>query len=175
MVILKTAHEAISFLISIDASDRLISHARLVGEAGEQLLKVLSDLDVEVDRNFVLTGIALHDVGKVRHPEELEQSGSRHEAAGEALLLESGISPDLARCCRSHAQFDEMDVSFQELLIALSDKLWKGKRVPELELRVIDNVALRLAADRWDVFSDLDAGFEEIAAKGDERLSRSLT
>ena len=66
-----------------------------------------------------------------------------------------------------------MKCSIEELLIALSDKLWKGKRVEALELCVIDEFASILRVDRWDVFSDLDAVFEDIAAGGYERLQRS--
>ena len=66
-----------------------------------------------------------------------------------------------------------MDVSFEELLVALSDKLWKGKRVSNLELRVIDQIAALLEKNRWDVFEFLDSSFETIASYGDERLSRS--
>ncbi|WP_051697385.1 hypothetical protein [Thioclava indica] len=66
-----------------------------------------------------------------------------------------------------------MGASFEELLIALADTLWKGSREADLELQIIDGVAARLQADRWDLFEALDGLFEEIAAEGDERLSRS--
>lgn len=67
-----------------------------------------------------------------------------------------------------------MSVSFEELLVALADTLWKGSRDADLELRIIDGVAARLQTDRWDLFQTLDSLFEEIAADGDERLSRSI-
>ncbi|HET9955557.1 MAG TPA: hypothetical protein VFQ61_13680 [Polyangiaceae bacterium] len=37
-----------------------------------------------------------------------------------------------------------MEVCFEELLIALADKLWKGVRNPRLEQRCIDAVAAAL-------------------------------
>jgi len=66
-----------------------------------------------------------------------------------------------------------MEVSLEELLVALADKLWKGVRHAELERRVIDGVAGRLGSGFWDVFLELDTTLEEIAAGGAERLERS--
>ena len=67
-----------------------------------------------------------------------------------------------------------MECSFEELLTALSDKLWIGKRVESLELKVVDLAPQRLGKDRWGLFPELDYKFEEIASKGHERLQRSV-
>jgi hypothetical protein len=56
----------------------------------------------------------------------------------------------------SHARWSTMVASFEELLVALSDKLWKGVRKPDLEERVIDAIAARVGNQRWDVFVELD-------------------
>ncbi len=66
-----------------------------------------------------------------------------------------------------------MECTLEELIIALSDNLWKGKRIESLELQVIDHIAKIMSKDRWDIFSDLDSQFEAIANEGDDRLSRS--
>lgn len=66
-----------------------------------------------------------------------------------------------------------MDVSLEELLVALADKLWKGVRNAELEQRVIEAVATALHKDRWHLFVELDTWFEEVAAGGTDRLQRS--
>lgn len=171
---LNSTKEAFDLLKSLGASDRLLTHLRLVGEAGDQIISKLDDLGVKYDPRFVKVGIALHDAGKILHPEELEVGGNLHEAAGEELLLKHGVPATLARCCRSHAQFDVMNVTFEEQLVALADKLWKGKRKATLELQIIDEVASRTQTDRWDVFEALDSCFEDIAAAGDDRLGRSL-
>ncbi len=63
--------------------------------------------------------------------------------------------------------------SLEERTVALADKLWKGKREGELELLVIDEVAQKLGATRWEVFERLDTVFEEIAAGGFERVQGS--
>lgn len=105
------------------------------------------------------------------------QSSTRHakthDPAGEALLLQHGVSPDVARVCVSHARWQSMSVSFEEVLIALADKLWKGVRHRALEERVIDAAAERMGTERWDVFVRLDSAFEHIASLGGERLERS--
>lgn len=165
--------EAHALLRELGAPERLLTHARLVGEAAEALIVRLGALRVPLDVRLVRFGAALHDAGKVLHPAELGGAGGRHELDGEQLLLAHGVDPAIARCCRSHARWTEMDCTLEELVVALADKLWKGARVAPLEERVIDQVADQLGVGRWDVFVALDTAFEEIAAGGAERLARS--
>lgn len=66
-----------------------------------------------------------------------------------------------------------MECNFEELVVALADCLWRGKRNNELEHRVIAQVAEILDRDDWDVFVSLENGFEKISAGGDLRLLRS--
>ena len=62
--------------------------------------------------------------------------------------------------------------SLEELLVALSDKLWKGKREAPLEKKVVESAAT-LWRSFWDVFVELDTCFESVAAGGADRLGRS--
>lgn len=164
--------EAWQLLKRLVAPPRLLHHAELVSEAAQLLLAGLG-VRAQVDARFVQAGTVLHDVGKIQFPEELNAKGAAHESAGEALLLSHRVEPDLARVCRSHAQWAALEVSLEELLIALADKLWKGVRKSELEGRVIDGIAARSGVDRWELFVELDSLFERIAAGGDDRLARS--
>jgi hypothetical protein len=66
-----------------------------------------------------------------------------------------------------------MEVSLEELMVALADKLWKGVRNEALEQRVIDAVAEALGKTRWDLFVELDTLFEAVAADGSRRLEQS--
>ena len=168
------AVDARALMLKLGAPDRLRRHGELVAEAANELVLEVSVLGVNINQEFIQCGAFLHDIGKVISPEELEQAGSSHEEAGEALLLENGIEPILARVCRTHAQWQGRDLTLEELLIALADKLWKGKRVDELELRVIDRVASRLSKERFDLFFQLDTLFERIGAHGHDNLERSL-
>lgn len=165
------AHQLLNIL---GAPEHLKKHILLVGEATELLIKKLNELNIQLDFEFIRIGVVIHDIGKIKHPTEMINSGSKHETAGQELLLSLGVEPKIARCCVSHSQFSTMECSIEELIIALSDKLWKGKRVKRLEMRIIDELADLMGKDRWDIFSKLDSQFEFIANGGDERLRRSV-
>ena len=166
--------DARALLIELGAPERLIRHGELVGEAADMLIAALHELGVPVDAEVVRLGVVLHDAGKIVHAREFEQPGADHEPAGEELLLAHGVSPKIARMCLSHARWDAMPVSLEELIVALADKLWKGARKPALEERVIDEVASALGKKRWSLFVTLDTLFEEVAAAGSQRLERSV-
>ncbi|MEM7335670.1 MAG: HD domain-containing protein [Chloroflexota bacterium] len=170
---LNSKEDAIEMLEKLGASERLLTHAMLVSEASAMLIDVCEEFDLNVNVSLIEIGAVLHDAGKVVCKNELDQEGSNHEAAGEKLLLKHGVAPEIARICRSHARYDEMEVSLEELLIALADKLWKGKRVEQLELEVVDRIADSVGQSRWDIFPHLDDCFENIASNGDNRLARS--
>ena len=165
--------DAYNFLSNLGASSKLLLHVKLVGEAAEILIAKLCELKVPFDAEFVRLGIAFHDAGKIIHTNELSEKGNFHESDGERLLLENGVSEKLARCCQSHGKWETIECSFEEYLIALSDKLWKGKRENLLENIVIDQASELLNQDRWEVFIKLDSCFEKIASEGDTRLLKS--
>lgn len=166
--------EAYDLLQKLGAPEHLKTHVTLVGEAADLLIDALRELGVELDFEFIRTGVALHDIGKIIHTSEMTGPGSEHEPEGEKILINNNASPKLARVCMSHARWDKMECSFEELVIALSDKLWKGKRVDSLELDIVDKAANILQKERWDIFPELDLKFEEIATGGHERLERSV-
>jgi len=172
---LTNRNDAYNLLSQLGAPERLLRHAQLVGEAADSLIGAYRELGVEFNAAVIELGAAIHDAGKIVHPEELSGPGSRHEWAGQALMLRHGVQPEVAKCCVSHAAWRNADVTFEERTVALADKLWKGKRETDLELAVIDEAAIRLDVGRWDVFDRLDLAFETIAASADERLRRSLT
>lgn len=97
----------------------------------------------------------------------------QHEQAGKNLMLEHGVQLAIAQSCVSPASWQAEGVSFEELTVALADKLWKGKCESELEMLVIDQATQRTQKDRWDLFTQLDTLFEEIASEGEIRLAAS--
>jgi len=121
----------------------------------------------------VLAGAAIHDAGKIVHPEEMRMPGHQHELAGEHLLLAHGVPPEVARFCVTHAAWNAPDASIEDLLVALADKLWKGKREDDLERRVADAISSAAKREAWETFDVLDAICESIAADGPDRLARS--
>jgi hypothetical protein len=158
--------DACELLRELGASERLIQHGQLVGEAARLLLVAFRALEVVVDERTVELGALLHDAGKIVYPRELSKAGTLHEEAGERLLRAHGVQAEVARCCRTHGVWDQPGVSLEERLVALADKLWRGKREAGLELLVIDETALRLGASRWEIFERLDTAFEAIASDG---------
>lgn len=171
---LRTTQQAYQLLNRLGASDRLLAHALLVTEVAEMIVAYVQERGFELDSDLIYLGAAVHDAGKIIHPNELNEPGNNHEPAGQKLLLEHGVQENVARCCMSHARYNEMEVCIEELVVALADKLWKGKRVPELEEMIITIVTRSLGKDQWDLFSELDICFEKIAAQGDWRLKRSM-
>ena len=169
----QTVHEAYQLLQELGAPPKLILHVKLVAEAAELLISKLHQLGVQFDERFIRLGVAFHDAGKILHPEELRNKGNRHEDDGEVLLISHGVDPQLARCCRSHAQWQTMECSFEELCIALADTLWKGKRNAQLEELFITILATLCNKDYWELFVEMDSCFEAIASEGDSRLLRS--
>jgi predicted hydrolase (HD superfamily) len=167
--------EAKALLQSLGAPRHLLRHVDLVGEAADQILVELRASNIKVNEQFILVGVALHDVGKIKHPSEMTAPGSNHEPTGEEMLLAAGASPEIARVSLSHARWSQMPVSLEELIVALADKLWKGVRVPELENMVISECANRSKQDYWQLFVGLDSSFEQIADHGSDRLGRSVS
>lgn len=171
---IRSIDEAFSLLNELNAPAHLIQHVKLVGEAAEELIEKLMALDISLNYDFIRISVILHDTGKIIHVSELSMPGHCHEEEGEELLVKLGVNPELAHCCISHSRYSIMDCSIEELIVALSDKLWKGKRDEVLELMVIDEIAKQLGKERWNVYMKLDECFEGIAMKGTERLSRSF-
>jgi hypothetical protein len=172
---LKNRSDAYELLKELGAPNRLVHHAQLVLDAADLLLLEFQALGVTCDVRLIELGAVLHDAGKIHHPQELSEPGSLHEQTGQTLLLAHGVQPEIARCYASHGAWNLPGVSFEEHVVALADKLWKGKRDSALELIVIDEVAVRLETSRWDVFERLDSSFEQIAAQGAERIQRSMS
>jgi len=170
---LANRNEAHDLLTKLGAPDQLLTHLKLVGEAADELIRVYQRLGVPIDLTLVELGVAVHDAGKIIHRNELDGPGSLHEKTGREMLLELGVQPEVAECCVTHGAWQGPRVSLEGRSVALADNLWKGKRVAELELAVIDDVAARLGVDRWDIFTRLDEAFEEVAAAAPSRLKRS--
>ena len=166
-----TPRQALDMLADLGASPWLLRHHELVLEAAILICDRLTD--VTFDRAAVLVGAALHDAGKIVQPEEMSVAGNKHEEAGRDLLCERGVSPSIARFCVTHAEWDAAACSFEDRLVALADKLWKGKRDAALENRLVDEIAVATRAEPWEVFDRFDAICEAVAADGPDRLART--
>ena len=154
-----------------DAPPRLIAHLTLVHHTAHGLTRQLKRTfpKLDFDRELVLFGAATHDIGKLRHPEELSGPGLAHERAGQSLLREAGYSDAQARFAFTHGKGNA--TTLEDQLVRVSDLLWKGKRDEEVEGELVDTLSNQLAEDRWEVYARLDELLSTLSAGADQRLA----
>ncbi|MFJ2932922.1 HD domain-containing protein [Streptomyces sp. NPDC087219] len=160
-------------LQSLGAPPRLAAHLRAVHDVAVHLVDWLERHrpGLDVNRAAVLFGAATHDIGKTVHVAELSGPGSAHEEAGRELLLAHGFSPDLARFAGTHASWTAPDVTLDDLLVSTADKVWKNKRVPELEDLVLTRLTRASGRERWEEYLALDDLLGRIGDGADHRLA----
>lgn len=160
-------------LEGLQASPRLVAHLRVVHDVACRLAEWVQRHypEVEFDREAVVFGAAIHDIGKVEHLGELSGPGSVHEQAGYELLLGRGVEEGLARFARTHASWTAAEVGVEDLLVSLADKVWKAKRVPDLEQLVTERLTAASGQQPWEAFMALDDVLDRIAADADLRLA----
>jgi hypothetical protein len=157
--------EALRLCRELNASHRLIEHLRLVHCVAFHLLEAFEVRfpNLTIDREAVLFSAATHDLGKVVHPEELSGPGDRHEEVGPALLVEHGVSVQLARFARTHGWWDREPVEFEDLLVALSDNVAVGKRNEGLEQLTVEMLVELTGLKAWEAFSVLDEMLQSLS------------
>lgn len=165
--------EAARILRTLDAPPRLAAHLRLVHDVACELVDRLERRHpaLRFDREAVLFGAATHDVGKTVHVGELSGPGSAHEESGRELLLAHGVAPDLARFAATHATWTLAAIGIEDLLVSLADKIWKNKRVPELEDLVVRRLAEASGRTVWEEFLDFDDVLTAVGEGAEERLA----
>ncbi|KPL91939.1 hypothetical protein SE18_00905 [Herpetosiphon geysericola] len=166
-------NQASLLLDQLQASPRLIAHAIVVHDVAQQLVSALREKwqKVAIDRDQVAFGAALHDIGKIHYPEELSSPGHLHEAAGQAMLIAAGIDAQLARFCLTHAAWRTQSLALEDLLVALADTCWKGKRQQALEEQLITHIQVHYPEQAWEILLFVDELIEALAAQSDQRLA----
>ncbi|MEV7521920.1 HD domain-containing protein [Streptomyces sp. NPDC091371] len=165
--------EVAELLSALGAPPRLAAHLRAVHDVAHQIVDWVerSHPAVALDRDAVIFGAATHDVGKAVHVAELSGPGSAHEEAGRKLLLGHGVSPERARFAANHASWAEPGIGLEDLMVSLADKIWKNKRVPELEDLVVARLAEATGRAVWEEFIALDELLTGIGDGADQRLA----
>ncbi|MEV1064652.1 HD domain-containing protein [Streptomyces sp. NPDC050263] len=165
--------EAAALLDEVGAPPRLVAHLRAVHDVAAQLVAWVGDHcpGLAVDREAVLFGAATHDIGKALHPGELSGPGARHEEAGRELLLTHGVRSALARFAGTHASWTAPDIGPEDLLVSLADKVWKNKRVADLEDLVVAELSRAGGRPVWQEFLDLDEFLTGLGEDADLRLA----
>lgn len=130
-------------LRDLGAPPRLAAHLRAVHDVAYQLVVWIAERypALRFDRDAVLFGAATHDIGKIAHIAELSGPGSAHEAAGRELLLAKGVGPELAHFAETHAAWAGPDIGIEDLLVSVADRIWKNKRVSDLEDLAVTRLA----------------------------------
>ena len=153
---------------------RLIRHHELVHDACCMLLEAVQARfpGLPIDHDLVLLGAAIHDAGKLVHRDEISGPGHQHEEDGPAFLVERGFEPVEARFAMTHGRWgEEPNTPLEDLLVALSDEIWKGGRNDRLESRVSQAIADETGLMVWEVYLWLDQVLVEIAEDADGRLA----
>jgi HD domain len=160
-------------LETLDAPPRLGAHLRAVHDVAWRLTQALADQfpQLTFDREAVLFGAATHDIGKTDHIGELFGPGSAHEQAGYQILLHHGIEEGLARFARTHGSWQSSELGIEDLMVSVADKIWKGKRVTDLEQKVVDWIVDSTGREPWQAFMELDDILDRLAADADQRLA----
>ncbi|MER5860929.1 HD domain-containing protein [Streptomyces sp. NPDC059688] len=168
---------AAALLASADAPPRLVAHLRAVHDVAAQLVAWVRHRcpRLEFDAEAVLFGAATHDIGKALHPAELSGPGALHEAAGRELLLTHGVPAHLARFAGTHASWTAPGIGVEDLLVSLADKVWKNKRVAELEDLVMARLAAVDGRTPWEWFLELDETLTDLGEGADRRLAYQMS
>lgn len=165
--------EVAQLLEDLDAPPRLAAHLRAVHDVAWQIADWLARQypALRFDREAVLFGAATHDIGKTVHSAELSGPGSEHEEAGRQLLLAHGVNPGLARFAATHAAWTRPGIQIEDLLVSVADKVWKNKRVPDLEDLVVARLAEASGRSAWEEFLAFDDLLTSIGEDADGRLA----
>jgi hypothetical protein len=160
-------------LVAVRAPARLAAHLRAVHHVAWQLTEQLKAgfPTLVFDREAVLYGAATHNIGKVEHRSELTGPGHQHEPAGYHLLVAYGVPARLARFARTDASWTDPDTTIDDHLVSLADKIWKAKRVPDLEGVITAHLAATCGVEPWQAFAQLDDILDGLAADADHRLA----
>lgn len=172
MEIINLPSNIAGILENLNAPNRLRKHLQIVYSTANDLCDQLKQTwpALTFNEDLVLFGAATHDIGKTKITSELFESGKEHEEAGKRILESLGFSEQEARFAFTHGNWKVNDLTLEDLLVSLADKIWKGKRVIELEEKVGNEIANNLKMNYWDIYESLDHILSEMALDADKRL-----
>src|SRR5215218_3056557 len=98
---------AAELLEALDAPPRLAAHLRAVHHVAHPLTERLAEHGLAADRAAVLFGAATHDIGKVRHVEDLGGPGPGPGPAGHKILRQYGGAGEMAGFAATHGSWKE--------------------------------------------------------------------
>lgn len=167
--------EAVRICERLSAPPRLVAHLILVHDTACSLIEKIEAAfpGVQFDAELVRFGAALHDIGKTLHRDELTVSGrEKHQKAGVQILESLGIPKSRARFAFTHSNWsDKAQITLEDLLVALADKCWKGKRIEELESLTAETLSASSGRPAWECYASLDEILQTLSQRADQRLA----
>jgi hypothetical protein len=129
----------------LDAPPTLTAQLRAVHDVAHRLIDLLRRRypGVRIDRETVLYGAATHDIGRAVRDGELPGPESAHERIGHLGQAEVPAA-------------EWADVTFEDLLVSLADKICRTERVPELEQLIVEHLVAASRQEPWEAFVSLD-------------------
>jgi hypothetical protein len=167
--------DAARILQRLSVPTQLQAHLEIVHDTAKELIRKLekSFPALDFDRDAILFGAATHDVGKLLHTDEIKIKGQKHLKDGPALLGLLGVPARLGRFAASHGSWCTA-TELEDLLVALADQIWKGRRDQDLALLVTEHVVRQTGKSQWEAFMELDDVLADIAATSNDRLEYAL-
>jgi len=165
--------EVLDLCRRVGAPPRLLAHLILVHDVARMLaIRVQTAFPaLNFDKDAVFFGAATHDLGKAIHREELSEPGKLHEFCGVELLKEHGVQENLAHFAYTHGNWNgSQPAQIEDLMVALSDNCWKGKRVPDLEALITDALVESTGEPQWKCYAALDDILQDLTANADARI-----
>jgi putative nucleotidyltransferase with HDIG domain len=167
--------EAVRICERLSAPPRLVAHLVLVHDTACILIdRIAAEFpEAHFDPDLVRFGAALHDIGKILHPNELTESGkNKHQRSGVELLQSLGIPKKRARFAWTHSNWtDTEQITLEDLLVALADKTWKGKRIDALESLTADLLSTSTARPKSDCYAKLVEIIQSLSQHADKKLA----
>jgi putative nucleotidyltransferase with HDIG domain len=166
---------AVDICERLSAPPRLVAHLVLVHHTACTLIDRITAKfpEAHFDPDLVRFGAAVHDIGKTLHPNELTESGkNKHQRSGVELLKSLGIPKQRARFAWTHSNWtDSEQITLEDLLVALADKSWKGKRIDALESLTADFLSTATARHKSDCYAKLDEIIQSLSQDADKKLA----
>ncbi|MBT3384928.1 MAG: HD domain-containing protein [Prolixibacteraceae bacterium] len=165
--------EIIELLETLNSPLILKRHLTIVHATAFNLLARLKDEwpVINLKNELILFGAATHDIGKIKITNELFAAGKKHELAGMEILINQGYKKEKSRFAQTHGDWKVENREIEDLLVSLSDNIWKGKRIDDLEEMIILKLSAILESDYWEVYEKFDIILSEIATGADKRLN----
>jgi putative nucleotidyltransferase with HDIG domain len=164
----------VKLLRQVAAPARLVAHLILVHDVAATLVERITAAFPEINfqQDEVLFGASIHDFGKAIDRAELIEPGMQHEQRGIEMLQSMGISKERARFAYTHANWDSVPtVNFEDLLVSLADKCWKGQRVDKLESKIVALLSAASEKPEWECYAELDEILQGVTKDADARLA----